>query len=275
MADNELPKPPKAKRNLPTPASPRIRMGNAKGTFVYPSEAKHMAVPDEILADYVADSSKVAAPTDEELYRQQNYDPALKRNQGAIMRAPTPKEKVGDFIRGAYESVAEQPLVRIADMLGLSNIRGVANENPNAMKTGEMPGGPGKSLLGRNRGINPGAMSWEEAIKANAGGNNFNSMGKASRPSPTPSPGNLEGRGGLGGYLTPEAKVSHPALPPEFQIVDKPRLPQSRTAPIDMNNLPSGKMEYLDPDVAEYMNPSGLDVTTREGQRRLRFLTGK
>ena len=201
-----------------------------------------------------------------------------------IMRAATKKERVGDMIRDAYESVSEQPLARIADMLGLSDMAGVKKEftTPDTgVKSGVMMGGPSKGLgnlakIGRNRGINPGAMSWEEAIRSNAGGNDFKSGWRsAMEPSPTPKPGNLEGRGGLGGYLAPEAKVSHPALPPEFQVVDKPRLPQSRTAPIDMNNLPSGKIEYLDPDVAEYMNPANLDVTTREGQRRLRFLTGK
>lgn len=150
-----------------------------------------------------------------------------------VMRAPTMKERVGDTIRGAYSSLAEQPLVRIADMLGLSNIKGVANENPNDMKQGMMMGGPGNlAKLGMNRGV----------------------MGKS---------------------LAPDVEMMHPAVPPEFHAVAKAKMPQSRTAPIDMDNLPSGKMEYLDPDVAEYMNPSGLDVTTKEGQRRLRFLTGK
>jgi len=87
-------------------------------------------------------------------------------------------------------------------------------------------------------------------------------------------PGNPS-RGMLGGKLAPDVEMMHPAVPPEFHAVNKPRMPQSRTAPIDMENLPSGKIEYLDPDVAEYMNPKGLDVTTKEGQRRLRFLTGK
>lgn len=80
----------------------------------------------------------------------------------------------------------------------------------------------------------------------------------------------------LGRALAPDVEMMHPAVPPEFHAVGKPRMPESRTAPIDMNNLPSGKLEYLDPDVAEYMTPkSGLDLTTKEGQRRLRFLTGK
>lgn len=156
-----------------------------------------------------------------------------------VMRAPTRTERVGDMLRGAYESVAEQPLVRIADMLGLSNIRGVANSfsDPNATKTAEMMGGPGNlAKLGMSRGMRP----------------------------PTRYQGPMESP-------TSVAK-SHPALPAEFNM--EVRNP-SRTAPIDMNNPPSGKMEFLDPDIAELMNPGPIDVTTKEGQRRLRLLTGK
>lgn len=153
-----------------------------------------------------------------------------------IMRAPTTKEKVGDMIRGAYESVSEQPLARIADMLGLSDMAGMKKTfttPDDGVRQGMMMGGPGNlAKLGMNRGV----------------------MGKA---------------------LAPDVEMMHPAVPPEFHAVAKAKMPQSRTAPIDMDNLPSGKMEYLDPDVAEYMNPSGLDVTSKEGQRRLRFLTGK
>lgn len=158
----------------------------------------------------------------------------MPSDKKTVMRAPTMKERVGDTIRGAYDSLAEQPLVRIADMLGLSNIKGVANEDPNAMKSGMMMGGPGNlAKLGMNRGV----------------------MGKA---------------------LAPDVQRMHPSVPPEFHAVEKARMPQSRTAPIDMNDLPSGKMEYLDPDVAEYMNPSRMtDFTNPESQRRLRFLTGK
>jgi hypothetical protein len=146
-----------------------------------------------------------------------------------VMRAPTRKERVGDTIRGAYESLAEQPLVRIADMLGLSNIGGMAGEDPNAMKIGMMPTGPSRALSG---------------------------MGRVAGPAESAT----------------AIRQSHPALPPEFNM----RAPNpSRTAPIDMNSPPPGRMEYLDPEVAEYMNPASLDATTREGQRRLRFLTGK
>lgn len=142
-----------------------------------------------------------------------------------IMRAPTGKERIADSIRGAYDSLSEQPLVRIMDMLGLSNIKGVANEDPNAMKIGMMPMGPSSSL---------------------------------------------------GRALAPNVQRMHPSVPPEFHAVEKPRMPESRTAPIDMNNPPSGKIEYLDPDVAEYMNPKRiLDTTTPEAQRRIRILSGK
>lgn len=76
----------------------------------------------------------------------------------------------------------------------------------------------------------------------------------------------------LGKALAPNVKMMHPSVPPEFHAVEKPVMPQSRTAPIDMNNLPSGKMEFLDPDVADFMNPAALDMTTREGQNRLKVL---
>jgi hypothetical protein len=60
---------------------------------------------------------------------------------------------------------------------------------------------------------------------------------------------------------------THPSLPPEFN-----KTMSSRTGPIDMNELPSGNMQYLDSDVADYMNPAKPDPTTPEGQRRLRVL---
>lgn len=164
----------------------------------------------------------------------------MPNDKKTVMRAPTRTERVGDMLRGAYDSVSQQPLVRIADMLGLSNIKGVAGSfsDPNSgNKTAELVGGPGNlAKLGLSRGMRP----------------------PSRYQGPMESP-------------TAVAK-SHPALPAEFNM--EVRNP-SRTAPIDMNNLPSGKMEYLDPDVADYMNPSPIDVTTREGQRRLRLLTGK
>lgn len=179
----------------------------------------------------------------------------------AVMRAPTTRERIMDFIGGIGESVSEQPILRLLSKLDEDSKRRINPDNlPMAM--GDVPVSVGGAPAGqmsdsmrnfvRNmyHGEKP-ALSWEQAIKRNAGGNDF---GKA---------------------LAPEVQKMHPAVPAEFHAVEKARIPQSRTAPIDMENLPSGKIEYLDPDVAEYMNPKGLDVTTREGQRRLRFLTGK
>lgn len=182
------------------------------------------------------------------------------------MRAPTTKEKVGDFLRSAYDSVAKQPLARVTDALGLSDLQGIANEDPSAMKLGIMPGPPGAMGKALNKFGMPKVAPETEAIAAQlyekmgmGGGNRMKSL----PPRPT---GMMPERAAL---PTTEIK-GHPALPPEFNSTRS-----SRTAPIDMNDLPSGKIEYLDPDVAEYMNPSRLDAATSEGQRRLRFLTGK
>ena len=187
-----------------------------------------------------------------------------------IMRAPTGKERIADTIRGAYDSLSEQPLVRIMDMLGLSNIKGVANEDPNAMKMGVMSGGPSKGLsaLAPKRSSLMNSMYMPDELLSEvelARRNKFRSEGYQG----------MVKRDSLGNPLAPDIERMHPSVPPEFHAVEKPRMPESRTAPIDMNNPPSGKIEYLDPDVAEYMNPSRIDATTREGQRRLRFLTGK
>ncbi len=101
---------------------------------------------------------------------------------------------------------------------------------------------------------------------------------------PAPPPGfkigMMPGQPGsaLGKALAPDVKMMHPSVPPEFHAVEKARMPQSRTAPIDMNEMPSGKMEFLDPDVAEFMRPGLPDLATREGQEKLRvlkYLTGK
>lgn len=161
-----------------------------------------------------------------------------QKKSGSIMRAATKTERAGDMIRNAYESLAEQPLAKISDLLGYSDFPGVINEftDPEAaerVKGSALPMGPGKGLtsIGRSRGV--------------------------VRPSSF-------------GLKPTEIASTHPALPPEFNMT-RP----SRTGPVNMNEMPSGKMEYLDPDVAEYMNPTRPDPTTLEGQRRLRFLTGK
>lgn len=276
--ENELPKPPKAKRNLPTPASPRVRMHPLfANQFFAPPDATMPRLDTELSLN-----DRETKPEDRLKLREQMNSVGPSRNQnGPVMRAPTTKEKIGDMIRGAYESVSEQPLARIADMLGMSDMAGVKKTfttPDDGIRMGAMPGGPGKGMLrglsNMERGFSSPMANRNRATSFLAGDDARVSAGKRA----------FENRGSrpmtyakdMGNPLPAEAKMSHPSLPPEFQeIVASPKMPQSRTAPIDMDNLPSGKMEYLDPDVAEYMNPSGLDVTTREGQRRLRFLTGK
>ena len=174
------------------------------------------------------------SPLDNDIYLNPNMPKDTPK-----MRASTTGEKVGDLIRSAYESLAEQPLGMLADKVGLTNFRGLATPTPNGESRAEMQGLPGTGILskmGRNTGVAGKLMSGP------------------------PESATAIGR-------------SHPALPAEFNM--QVRNP-SRTAPIDMNNLPSGKMEYLDPDVAEYMNPKRmLDFTDPATQKRLRFLTGK
>ena len=68
---------------------------------------------------------------------------------GSAMRAPTWVEKMNDAVRDVYEQAAKQPAIRILDMLGLSDIAGVADEmnRPNTgLKMGIMPEGPGKGI---------------------------------------------------------------------------------------------------------------------------------
>ena len=63
------------------------------------------------------------------------------------MRAATKAERIGDVARNVYESVAAQPLARITDALGLSNLAGVKKEftTPDSgMKTAHIPTGPFK-----------------------------------------------------------------------------------------------------------------------------------
>ena len=190
-----------------------------------------------------------------------------------IMRAPTKKERVGDFLRGAYETVAEQPLGRIADLLGMSDFEGMAKTfttPDDGVRMGMMPGGPGKGLaaIGRSRGVSTGESAAQMAKRVmtdeNPGYLSMKSRGDSYGPLPPRYQGPAE--------APTAAAKSHPALPAEFNM--EVRNP-SRTAPIDMNNPPPGKMEYLDPDVAEFMTPGKIDVTTKEGQRRLRLLLGK
>jgi hypothetical protein len=73
----------------------------------------------------------------------------LRSPSMAVMRAPTWQERVNDAVRDIYEQAARQPAIRVLDMLGLSDIAGVAEEmnRPNTgLKMGIMPEGPGKTL---------------------------------------------------------------------------------------------------------------------------------
>ncbi len=51
-------------------------------------------------------------------------------NKVPVMRAPTWKEKVNDFVRNAYEAVAEQPLAKLADAFGFTEFDQLANPKP-------------------------------------------------------------------------------------------------------------------------------------------------
>lgn len=185
------------------------------------------------------------------------------------MRAATTTERFGDKIRDGFESLTEQPLARLADALGLSDFSGIKNTfttPDDGVKMGMMPGGPGKGLAGIIRDRGPSRLSGadqrftstvrdlEQKYGMRHGwGSQVDDSKRLGRPSTE-----IQG---------------HPALPPEFNMTSS-----SRTGPIDMDNLPSGKIEYLDPDVAEYMNPKSPirgDYTSPDAQRKLRFLTGK
>lgn len=84
-----------------------------------------------------------------------NKLPAVK--SGPSMRAAKPMERVGDFFRNMYEGVAEQPLARIADSIGMTGFQGVANSyaDPNA----------GQMLAGAKT---PAQMAAESALKVGA-----------------------------------------------------------------------------------------------------------
>lgn len=77
------------------------------------------------------------------------------------------------------------------------------------------------------------------------------------------------GRGVFGSQAEGAFARQMKGAPAEFQQI------QPNRYTVDPNEMPSGKMEYLDPDVAAYMNPSPLDVTTRAGQDRLKLMLGR
>lgn len=84
-----------------------------------------------------------------------DYAPGSLRSI-AVMRAPTWMERLNDAVRDVYESAAKQPAIRVLDMLGLSDIAGVADDlnRPNTgLRMGIMPEGPGKTLKEIGKGI--------------------------------------------------------------------------------------------------------------------------
>ena len=64
-------------------------------------------------------------------------------NEKPQMRSSSPKEKLGDLIRSAYENISQQPIARIGDALGITNLRGMGQPDGSNQKLGMMPGGPG------------------------------------------------------------------------------------------------------------------------------------
>lgn len=198
----------------------------------------------------------------------------------AVMRAPTTRERIMDAISSVGDAIGNNPAVRI---LGRLN-RDLGGEAPPPMdlpgggkaewKIGMMPGNPGRGMLGGK--LAPNVEKMHPAVPAE-----FHAVDKPQTPyefSHLPNDGAKHYFDGKWAKNPgPPRSLNDPMLT-EQEYVRKmlDEIQAERTAPIDMNNLPSGKLEYLDPDVAEYMNPSkGLDLTTKEGQRRLRFLTGK
>lgn len=88
-------------------------------------------------------------PRDEDIYLNPNIPPNTP-----VMRAPTMKERVGDKIRDAYESVAEQPLAKIADLLGLTDFAGIKESfttPDDGVRMGALPGPPGGKAFGTGR----------------------------------------------------------------------------------------------------------------------------
>ena len=66
------------------------------------------------------------------------------------MRPASRDERIRDWMRAFYAGAAEQPLVRLSDLAGITDIQGVADEfgGPDTgLKMGEMPGSPGGKLF--------------------------------------------------------------------------------------------------------------------------------
>jgi hypothetical protein len=72
------------------------------------------------------------------------------------MRAPTRGERIADMVRAVYEGAAAQPIGRILDLLGASNLRGMADSfttPESGVRMGEMPGPPEGKILDKIKGI--------------------------------------------------------------------------------------------------------------------------
>ena len=74
----------------------------------------------------------------------------------ATMRAPTRGERIADMVRAVYEGAAAQPIGRILDLLGATNLRGMADSfttPESGVRMGEMPGPPEGKILDKIKGI--------------------------------------------------------------------------------------------------------------------------
>lgn len=64
------------------------------------------------------------------------------------MRAPTARERVGDFLRSVFGSIAEQPLGQIGDALSVTDFTGLSEpQDPESLNLGIMPGPPGSGFF--------------------------------------------------------------------------------------------------------------------------------
>ncbi len=84
----------------------------------------------------------------------------MPERQPSVIRAATTGERISDRVRDAYEAIAEQPLGQIADLLGLTNFKGMVDRfsNPEA----EAPGF-GIPLMGGAIRRTPGAKAFGAA----------------------------------------------------------------------------------------------------------------
>lgn len=146
----------------------------------------------------------------------------LLGGSNASMRAPTISERINNALRGIYEGMAAQPLGQISDLLGMSDLGGIAKNwsTPDTgVKMGIMPSGPGKGL-GKSL-INP-SKELETIYRG----------------------GNLAGQRGTSYWTTiPEEAAGYASLSsrPEARILNIAEVPKGQyTNPLktDMGNIP-------------------------------------